>query len=105
MWGYFTNFKTMELTGTIVKIKNIERPTLRIISSKTENTKDFQKREFWLKILDVKYNQTINLELHGESVAALHYFTEGQEIKVAINLDGRVVEEKCFNTFQVWRII
>jgi single-strand DNA-binding protein len=104
MWGYFTNFKTMELTGTTVKIKNIE-----IISAKTEGAKDFQKREFWLKIHvggtpHEKYPQTINLELHGESVAALDYFTEGQEIKVSINLKGRIVEDKCFNTLQVWRI-
>ncbi|WP_394993585.1 DUF3127 domain-containing protein [Emticicia sp.] len=89
----------MELKGTIVKIKNIE-----VISAKTENTKDFQKREFWLRITNEKYAQTINLELHGESVAALDYFTEGQEIIVSINLKGRVVDEKCFNTLQAWRI-
>ncbi len=90
----------MELTGTIVKIRHIE-----IISAKIEGGKYFQKREFWLKLNDEKYPQTINLELHGESVAALDYFTEGQEIIASINLKGRIVDEKCFNTLQVWRIV
>lgn len=99
MWGYFTNFKTMELTGTIVKIKNIET-----ISAKTENTKDFQKREFWLKMGDEKFPQTIALEFQGDKVTVLDSFAEGQEIIVSINLKGRIVEEKCFNTLQAWRI-
>ncbi len=90
----------MELIGTIIKIKNIE-----IITAKIEGGKDFQKREFWLQIQNGKYPQTINLELHGESVAALDYFTEGQEIVASINLKGRIFDEKCFNTLQVWRIM
>ena len=94
----------MELTGTIVKIKNIERPTPRIVSAKTENTKDFQKREFWLQVHDEKFLQTIALEFQGDKVNVLDSFTEGQEVTVGINLKGRIVEEKCFNTLQVWRI-
>lgn len=90
----------MELTGTIIKIKNIE-----IISTKIEGGKDFQKREFWLKVAHEKYPQTVSLELHGESVAALDYFAEGQEIIASINLKGRIIDEKCFNTLQVWRIM
>jgi Domain of unknown function (DUF3127) len=99
MWGYFTKSKTMELTGTILKVKEIE-----IITAKNENAKDFQKREFWLQVPDGKFSQTINLELHGDKVTALDSFAEGQEVTVGINLKGRIVEEKCFNTLQVWRI-
>lgn len=89
----------MELTGTIVKIKNIET-----ISAKNENAKDFQKREFWLQLLDEKFPQTIALEFQGDKVSVLDSFAEGQEVTVGINLKGRIVEEKCFNTLQVWRI-
>jgi hypothetical protein len=77
MWGYFTNFKTMALTRTIVKIKNIE-----IISAKIEGGKDFQKREFWLQLPvggtpHGKFSQMINLELHSDKVILLNSFTEG----------------------------
>lgn len=104
LWGYFTNFKKMELTGTIVKIKNIERPTHRIISAKNESGRDFQKREFWLQIHSEKFPQTIALEFQGDKVTVLDSFAEGQEVTVLINLKGRVIEEKCFNTLQIWRI-
>lgn len=89
----------MELIGTIIKIKNIE-----IISSKIENGKDFQKREFWLKVSDGKFSQTIALELQSDKVTLLNFFTEGQEVITAINLKDKVVEDRYFNILQVWRI-
>ena len=90
----------MELTGTIIKIKGTET-----ITSKTEGAKDFQKREFWLQISPQdKFAQTISLELHGDKVTVLDSFAEGQEIIASINIKGRIVEDKCFNTLQVWRM-
>jgi hypothetical protein len=90
----------MELTGTIVKIKETET-----ITAKTESGKDFLKREVWLEIPDGKYPQTINLEFHGEKTTLIDGHTEGQEITVEINLKGKIVGEKCWNTLQVWRIV
>lgn len=40
----------MELTGTIIRIKEIEH-----ISSKAKDGKDFQKREFWIQIPSAQY--------------------------------------------------
>ncbi|WP_394993761.1 DUF3127 domain-containing protein [Emticicia sp.] len=84
----------MELTGTIIKIKEIEN-----FPSKTEDAKDFQKREFWLQISvggipHEKYSQTVALELHGDKVTLLDSFKEGQEVITAINLKGKVIEDR-----------
>lgn len=89
----------MEFTGTIVKIKGIEH-----IPSKTKDGKDFQKREFWIQIPSAQYPQTITLELHGVKVFIIDSFAEGQEITANINLKGKIMGDKCFNTFQVWNI-
>lgn len=99
----------MELTGTIVKIKEIEN-----ILAKKEGGKDFQKREFWLQITvggtplggipHEKFPQTLALELHGDKVSLIDAFAEGQEITVNINLKGKIIGDKCYNTLQVWRI-
>jgi uncharacterized protein YuzE len=89
----------MELTGTIVKIKETEN-----LPTKKEGSKDFQKKEFWLQIPDKQYTQTIALELHGDKITLIDTFTEGQEITVNINLKGKIVGDKCFNALQVWKI-
>ena len=89
----------MELTGVIVKIKETET-----IKAKTEGGKDFQKREFWLQVPEGKFPETFSLELHGDKTALIEPFTEGQEITVDINLKGKVSQDRCFNTLQVWRI-
>ena len=65
MWGYFTNFKTIALLGTIVKNKNFET-----IYAKIENGKEFQKREFWLQIFNEKYPQTITSRQIGSVSSA-----------------------------------
>ena len=90
----------MELTGTIVKIKEIEN-----ILAKKDGGKEFQKREFWIGIFDEKYPQTLALELHGDKVSLIDTFAEGQEITVSINLKGKIVSDKCYNTLQVWRVV
>jgi hypothetical protein len=89
----------MELTGTIVKIKETES-----IPSKIEGGKDFLKREVWLEVPDDKFPQTINLELHGEKVLLIDGYAEGQEISVEINVKGKISGDKCWNTLQIWRV-
>lgn len=94
----------MELTGTIVKIKETEN-----LPAKKVGSKDFQKKEFWLQITlggtpQEKYPQTIALELHGDKITLIDSFTEGQAITANINLKGKIVGDKCFNVLQVWKI-
>jgi hypothetical protein len=89
----------MELTGKIIKIKGIETTPYK----KNEGL-NFQKREIWIEVFDDNYPQTIAFELHGDKVSLTDKFAEGSEVTVSVNLKGKVVNEKCFNTLQIWRI-
>ena len=89
----------MTISGKIVKIKDTE-----IVKAKTEGGKVFHKREFWLETPDEKYPQTICLELHGDKVILIDSFRLEQQVSVDINLKGKITQDKCFNTLQVWRI-
>jgi hypothetical protein len=87
----------MQIQGTIKVVK----PTQQI-------TATFCKREFVIET-DEKYKQTIQLELHGDSVDIIDNYTEGQEIICDLNLRGRSWtnpegEEKFFNTIVCWKI-
>jgi hypothetical protein len=88
----------MELTGTIARIKDVEK-----IPSKSDG-KDFLKRELWLNVPDGKFSETLCLEFHNERTELVDSFAEGQEVTVDVNLKGKVVGERCFNTFQAWKI-
>jgi hypothetical protein len=88
----------MNLTGTIKRISETQ-----MISDK------FQKREFVVMVLDDKYPQYIQLEMHQDNCDRLDNLTEGQEVKCEINLRGRewnppTGEAKYFNTLVCWKI-
>lgn len=87
----------MELTGTIKKISEIQTfPS------------GFQKRELVL-LTQEQYPQPINIEFLQEKAFLLDNFSEGESVKIGINLRGREWtnpqgEVKYFNSIVGWRI-
>lgn len=87
----------MELSGTVKKI--------------TENqtfSSGFQKRELIL-LTEEQYPQTIAIEFLQEKVNLLDNVTEGDSVKIGINIRGREWtspqgEIKYFNSINGWRI-
>ena len=76
--------------------------------TKTFGEKGFRKREFII-VTDDQYPQHIILELIQDKCDLLDEFNVGDDVKVAININGRLWvnpqgEEKCFNALQGWRI-
>ncbi|MCO4303920.1 DUF3127 domain-containing protein [Riemerella anatipestifer] len=87
----------MELQGTIKKIGETQTfPS------------GFQKRELVL-LTQEQYPQPINVEFLQEKVHALEPFSEGDAVKIGINIRGREWtspqgEVKYFNSIIGWRI-
>jgi single-strand DNA-binding protein len=74
---------------------------------KTFGTK-FTKRNFVI-VTDEKYPQSIQLELHGETVSMLDRHKIGTELECEVNVRGRAWESpsgetKYFNTLVCWRM-
>ena len=88
----------MEVTG---KIKMIGE-------TQTFGSKGFRKRELVLTTNE-QYPQMLMIEFVQDKVDLLNSYSEGQDVKVSINLRGREWinpqgEAKYFNSIQGWRI-
>ena len=87
----------MELQGTAKKVG--ETQTF---------ASGFQKREMILLTND-QYPQNISIEFLSDKIDLLNNVSEGEGVKVGININGRLWtnpqgEEKCFNSIIGWRI-
>lgn len=87
----------MELKGTIKKIGNIET-----------FASGFQKREFIL-LTEEQYPQAIAIQVLGNKIDIIDSFSEGESVKVGINIQGREWvspqgETKYFNSIVAWKI-
>jgi len=88
----------MEVTG---KIKMIGE-------TQTFGSKGFRKRELVLTTNE-QYPQMLMIEFVQDKVDLLNSYSEGQDVKVSINLRGREWinpegKAKYFNSIQGWRI-
>ena len=88
----------MEVTG---KIKKIDE-------TKTFGNNGFRKREMVLTT-DEQYPQMLLIEFVQDKCDLLNNFSEGQDVRISINLRGREWinpqgEAKYFNSIQGWRI-
>jgi len=88
----------MEING---KIKKID-------TTKTFGNNGFRKRELVL-VTDEQYPQFLLIEFTQDKCDLLNSFTEGDLVKISINLRGREWinpegEAKYFNSIQGWRI-
>ena len=88
----------MEVQG---KIKMIDE-------TKTFGTNGFRKREMVITT-EEQYPQQIMIEFVQDKTDLLNNFSEGQNVKVSINLRGREWtnpqgEVKYFNSIQGWRV-
>jgi hypothetical protein len=88
----------ISLTGTIYKINATEQVTDK-----------FRKRSFILQLAG-QYPQHPTIEFVQDKCELLDKYSVGQEVTVAINVNGRLYkdrttqEEKSFNTIQAWKI-
>ncbi len=87
----------MELQGTVKKI--FETQTF---------ASGFQKREMVL-LTQEQYPQPINIEFLSDKIALLDTISEGDDVKVGINIRGREWtspqgEVKYFNSITGWRV-
>ena len=88
----------MEVQG---KIKKIDE-------TKTYGTSGFRKREMSV-VTNEQYPQPIMIEFVQDKCDLLDSYKVGQDVKIAINLRGRIWEspdkgDVYFNTIQGWRI-
>ena len=87
----------MELQGTVKKLFDIQTfPS------------GFQKREMVL-LTQEQYPQPISIEFLSEKISLLDNLSEGDEIKVGINIRGREWtnpqgDVKYFNSITAWRV-
>lgn len=87
----------MELQGTVKKLSEIQT-----------FASGFQKREMVL-LTQEQYPQPINIEFLSEKISLLDNVSEGDEVKVGINIRGREWtspqgEVKYFNSITGWRL-
>jgi len=87
----------MELQGTVKKITEIQT-----------FASGFQKREMVL-LTQEQYPQPINIEFLSDKINLLDNVSEGENVKVGINIRGREWtspqgEVKYFNSITGWRI-
>ncbi len=87
----------MELQGTIKRLGEVQT-----------FASGFQKREMVL-LTEEQYPQPINIEFLKEKGDLLNQFSEGEQVKVSINIGGREWtspqgEVKYFNSITGWRI-
>ena len=88
----------MNITGVIKLIRQTQ-----IIGNN-----GFQKREVIITT-DEQYPQHIQIEFHKDKCDTLDNYTEGQQVEIGINLQGREWinpqgEAKYFNTIKGWQI-
>lgn len=94
---YKVNIYDMELQGTVKKI------------SETQTfASGFQKREMVI-LTQEQYPQPINIEFLSDKINLLDTISEGENVKVGINIRGREWvspqgETKYFNSITGWRI-
>ena len=91
------DFKTMELQGTVKKV----------FETQTFAT-GFQKRELIL-LTQEQYPQPISIEFLSDKISLLDNVSEGEDVKIGINIRGREWtspqgETKYFNSITGWRI-
>lgn len=87
----------MELQGTVKKITEIQT-----------FASGFQKREMVI-LTQEQYPQPINIEFLSDKINLLDNITEGENVKVGINIRGREWvspqgETKYFNSITGWRV-
>jgi len=87
----------MELQGTVKKISEVQ-----------SFASGFQKREMVI-LTQEQYPQPINIEFLQDKISLLENVTEGENVKVGINIRGREWvspqgETKYFNSITGWRI-
>ena len=87
----------MELQGSIYKLNNTET-----------FASGFQKKTIIL-LTQEQYPQYIPIEFLGDKIDLLSNFSQGEVVKVYINLNGRLWtnkdgEEKCFGSIVGWKI-
>ena len=87
----------MELQGSIYKLNNTET-----------FASGFQKKTIIL-LTQEQYPQYIPIEFLGDKIDLLNNFSQGEVVKVYINLNGRLWtnkdgEEKCFGSIVGWKI-
>jgi len=97
VYFYTINIYDMELQGTIKKITDVQT-----------FASGFQKREMVL-LTEEQYPQPINIEFVQDKVDLLNSCTEGEKVKVSINIRGREWtspqnEVKYFNSIVGWRL-
>ena len=87
----------VKLTGTIHTIgKTQEIPT------KKGDT--FYKREVIIEEIDGKYPQAFTIEFTQDKVDLINSFNVGDRLEVNCNINGRIYNGKCYNSFSVWKI-
>ena len=87
----------MELQGSIYKLNNTET-----------FASGFQKKTIIL-LTQEQYPQYIPIEFLGDKIDLLSNFSQGEVVKVYININGRLWtnkdgEEKCFGSIVGWKI-
>lgn len=87
----------MELTGTVKKLGDVQT-----------FGSGFQKREMVL-LTQEQYPQPINIEFTQDKISLLDALSEGDEVRVSINIRGREWtspqgEVKYFNSITGWRL-
>lgn len=75
---------------------------IKLIKDTQQISEKFAKREFVIETAE-QYPQTILLEFQGQNVDMIDAYAEGQEVKLFIEIRGRMWanpqgEEKYFNT-------
>jgi single-strand DNA-binding protein len=94
---YIVNNYDMELQGTVKKV--FETQTF---------ASGFQKREMVI-LTQEQYPQPINIEFLSDKISLLDNVSEGENVKVGINIRGREWvspqgETKYFNSITGWRL-
>lgn len=82
--------------------------TVMVVGSTMQVSDKFKKRELVVQT-EGQYPQDIIIEFHQDKVDLLNGITEGEEVKVGINLRGRKWinpegVDKYFNTLAGWRV-
>jgi hypothetical protein len=82
-----------ELSGTVKKI--FDEQTF---------ASGFNKREFVVTTADEKYPQDIKFECLKDNVELVNKLSEGEQIKVTFDINGREWNEKYFVNLKAFRI-
>lgn len=83
-----------EITGIIKQIGG----------TATFGTKNFQKREVVLDVIDGKFTNSVKLEFTKDNCSKLDKFREGQEVTIGFNIRGSEYNSKYFVNLTAWKI-